>query len=53
MPLTLLANIDVDDLARAEAFYVQALGLKVGRRFGDDAGGGHGGAGARAGRGAG
>jgi lactoylglutathione lyase len=36
MRLTLLANIDVDDLARAETFYVQALGLEVGRRFGDD-----------------
>jgi len=36
MPLTLLANIDVDDLARAEAFYVRALGLEVGRRFGED-----------------
>ena len=36
MPLTLLANIDVDDLARAEAFYVRALGLDVGRRFGED-----------------
>jgi len=36
MPLTLLANIDVDDLARAEAFYVRALGLEVGRRFGEN-----------------
>ena len=35
MSMTLLANIDVDDLVRAEAFYVQALALKVGRRFGD------------------
>lgn len=35
MSLTTLANIDVDDLARAETFYVQALGLEVGRRFGD------------------
>jgi lactoylglutathione lyase len=33
--LGLLANIDVDDLARAEAFYVDALGLHPGRRFGD------------------
>jgi lactoylglutathione lyase len=32
----LLANIDVDDLARTEAFYVDALGLRMGRRFGDD-----------------
>ena len=31
----LLINIDVDDLAKAEAFYSQAFGLKVGRRFGD------------------
>jgi predicted enzyme related to lactoylglutathione lyase len=31
----LLVNIDVDDLPRAEAFYVDALALKVGRRFGD------------------
>jgi lactoylglutathione lyase len=37
MSMTLLANIDVDDLVRAEAFYVQALALKAGRRFGDDA----------------
>jgi lactoylglutathione lyase len=36
MSMTLLANIDVDDLVRAEAFYVQALALKAGRRFGDD-----------------
>ena len=35
MSVTLLANIDVDDLARAETFYVEALGLAVGRRFGD------------------
>ncbi|MFC5489236.1 VOC family protein [Dokdonella soli] len=34
--MTLLANIDVDDLARAEAFYVSALGLTVSRRFGAD-----------------
>jgi catechol 2,3-dioxygenase-like lactoylglutathione lyase family enzyme len=33
--LALLANIDVDDLARAQAFYVDALGLRVGRRLGD------------------
>lgn len=36
-PLPLLANIDVDDLARAETFYVEALGLRVGRRFGNEA----------------
>lgn len=29
-------NIDVDDLARAEAFYTTAFGLRVGRRLGDD-----------------
>jgi lactoylglutathione lyase len=34
--LALLANVDVDDLAPAEAFYVDALGLRVGRRFGND-----------------
>jgi predicted enzyme related to lactoylglutathione lyase len=33
--LGLLVNIDVDDLARAEAFYVDALGLRPGRRFSD------------------
>ena len=37
MTVGLLANIDVDDLARAEAFYTGALGLAAGRRFGDDA----------------
>jgi lactoylglutathione lyase len=31
---SLLVNIDVEDLARAEAFYTRALGLRVGRRFG-------------------
>lgn len=31
----LLVNIDVDDLARAETFYLHAFGLKAGRRFGD------------------
>ena len=34
--MELLVNIDVDDLARAEAFYVAAFGLRVTRRFGDD-----------------
>lgn len=29
--------IDVDDLEKAIAFYTQALGLKLGRRFGDKA----------------
>ncbi len=32
--MDLLVNIDVDDLAKAVAFYQQALGLRVGRRFG-------------------
>jgi predicted enzyme related to lactoylglutathione lyase len=32
----LLVNLDVDDVDRAAAFYVQAFDLKVGRRFGDD-----------------
>ena len=31
--LSVLANIDVDDLARATEFYCSALGLRVGRRF--------------------
>ena len=35
--MQLLVNIDVDDLARAEAFYVAAFGLRAGRRFGDGA----------------
>jgi predicted enzyme related to lactoylglutathione lyase len=34
MPLDLLVNIDVDDLATAEAFYCDAFGLRPGRRFG-------------------
>ena len=32
--MDLLVNIDVSDLARAEAFYTQAFGLTVSRRFG-------------------
>ena len=32
----LLVNIDVDDLEKAVAFYAQAFGLTVGRRFGPD-----------------
>ncbi len=35
--MQLLVNIDVPDLARAERFYADALGLRVGRRFGADA----------------
>jgi predicted enzyme related to lactoylglutathione lyase len=31
----LLVNIDVDDLAKAVAFYQHAFGLKVARRFAD------------------
>jgi predicted enzyme related to lactoylglutathione lyase len=33
--LSVLANIDVDDLARASDFYCRALGLRTGRRFGN------------------
>ena len=32
--MELLANIDVPDVAKATAFYCDALGLTVGRRFG-------------------
>ena len=32
----LLLNIDVPDIEAAIAFYTAALGLKLGRRFGDD-----------------
>jgi catechol 2,3-dioxygenase-like lactoylglutathione lyase family enzyme len=35
--LTVLANIDVDDLARACEFYCRALGLRIGRHFGNSA----------------
>ena len=35
MTMTLLVNLDVADLERAETFYVEALGLVRGRRFGD------------------
>jgi catechol 2,3-dioxygenase-like lactoylglutathione lyase family enzyme len=35
--LSVLANIDVDDLARASDFYCSALGLRIGRRFGNSA----------------
>jgi predicted enzyme related to lactoylglutathione lyase len=31
--MTLLVNIDVEDLERATAFYCDGLGLRVGRRF--------------------
>ena len=33
MNSTLLVNIDVGDLAKAERFYCDGLGLQVGRRF--------------------
>jgi predicted enzyme related to lactoylglutathione lyase len=32
--MELLVNIDVDDLPKAIAFYQQAMGLRIGRRFG-------------------
>ena len=32
--MDLLINIDVDDLSKAIAFYQQAAGLRLGRRFG-------------------
>lgn len=32
----LLLNIDVPDIEAGERFYCDALGLRVGRRFGDD-----------------
>lgn len=32
--MTLLINIDVDDLAKAERFYSAAFNLRAGRRFG-------------------
>ena len=35
--VAVLANIDVDDLPRATEFYCSALGLTVGRRFGNSA----------------
>jgi catechol 2,3-dioxygenase-like lactoylglutathione lyase family enzyme len=35
--LSILANIDVDDLPRATQFYCSALGLHIGRRLGSSA----------------
>lgn len=35
--MQLLINIDVPELAPAERFYAAAFGLRIGRRFGDDA----------------
>lgn len=37
MTTTVLANIDVENLAQATEFYCSALGLTVGRRFGEAA----------------
>ena len=37
MSISLLANIDVDDLDGAAKFYCSALELTIGRRFGDSA----------------
>ncbi len=34
--MSLLLNIDVPDVATAEAYYCAAYGLRPGRRFGDD-----------------
>ena len=34
--MDLLVNIDVPELGPAVAFYTRALGLRVGRRFGED-----------------
>jgi predicted enzyme related to lactoylglutathione lyase len=35
VPVRVLVNIDVDDLDRAMRFYVEGIGLTVGRRLGD------------------
>lgn len=35
--MDVLANIDVDDLGRAVEFYCSALGLRIGRSFGNQA----------------
>ncbi len=32
--MDLLVNVDVDDLSKGIAFYQQAIGLQIGRRFG-------------------
>jgi catechol 2,3-dioxygenase-like lactoylglutathione lyase family enzyme len=37
MTISLLINIDVDDLDKAVQFYCEGLGLRLGRRFGSDA----------------
>jgi catechol 2,3-dioxygenase-like lactoylglutathione lyase family enzyme len=36
MTVDILVNIDVGDLEKAVAFYCEALGLRVGRRFGNE-----------------
>lgn len=36
MSASVLINIDVDDIDRAEAFYARAFGLTVGRRLGPE-----------------
>jgi catechol 2,3-dioxygenase-like lactoylglutathione lyase family enzyme len=37
MAVSILVNIDVDNLDKATQFYCEGLGLTVGRRFGPDA----------------
>jgi predicted enzyme related to lactoylglutathione lyase len=37
MSMQVLVNIDVDDLERGVAFYIAALSLRIGRRFGPHA----------------
>lgn len=37
MAVSLLVNIDVDDLKKAVVFYCKAFELRIGRRFGTDA----------------
>src|SRR5215471_4174392 len=37
MAVSVLTNIDVDDLGRAAEFYCSALDLTIGRRLGDSA----------------
>jgi lactoylglutathione lyase len=34
MKMDFLVNIDVNDLSKAISFYEQAVGVRVGRRFG-------------------
>lgn len=37
MTVRMLVNIDVDDVAKGAEFYTKALGLEIGRKFGNDA----------------